>query len=617
MAEKKLTDASIASASEIADGDIFHMVDVSDTTDDPTGTSKKTSFSLVKDYFVSTTDEYKVIPSTFDWSSIPAGHNNSSWEINDDFDLTGIDVTLPSNVVLIFNGGKLSNYTTLTGDNTSILADYSTQIFDSTGTIDGDWSIGKASPNWFGAKGDWNGTTGTDNNEAFLKTKEFCLDEDIEFYIPAGGRYYIAGDLDLWKVKNVNIEASIVGDGSNEIVCGYSSNTSQPTKYKFFNTEDVVLKFQGIKNAYVDIKKADEVIVWADGDYVTPNTSNKEIHSAAYNHFVFGFVVTLKLHSELTSSDIGWINQNHFWINRITNLYVDGNYPHNNNIFYNTTFENSVIDFEQGTSNIFRTVRFEGTVDLTFSENTHTNLFELSWNNTKGSFYQNKVPTYTDLGVNNNVAYVQNIGQQDVVLLDINPTSENYDLAHIVRNGNNELKLTNNFQDIFFTEFIKIETDFGVSFESISAFRFTVYVYDETKTAITTVEDPNVVVGDGYTWNSAGYYTVSANVDSRALLIMKSGEATYVKIQLLSGNAVDDTTFEKIVIKARYDNKTYLSIPLNVPNTLVASSIPTEGTWGVGDRVYNTAPTASGYIGWVCVTAGTPGTWKGFGTIQA
>jgi hypothetical protein len=44
---------------------------------------------------------------------------------------------------------------------------------------------------------------------------------------------------------------------------------------------------------------------------------------------------------------------------------------------------------------------------------------------------------------------------------------------------------------------------------------------------------------------------------------------------------------------------------------------PSTGTWNQGDMVYNTAPAAAGYIGWVCVTTGTPGVWKGFGLIQA
>lgn len=44
-------------------------------------------------------------------------------------------------------------------------------------------------------------------------------------------------------------------------------------------------------------------------------------------------------------------------------------------------------------------------------------------------------------------------------------------------------------------------------------------------------------------------------------------------------------------------------------------SAPTTGTWAVGDIVWDTSPTAGGTIGWVCTTAGTPGTWKAFGTI--
>jgi len=47
------------------------------------------------------------------------------------------------------------------------------------------------------------------------------------------------------------------------------------------------------------------------------------------------------------------------------------------------------------------------------------------------------------------------------------------------------------------------------------------------------------------------------------------------------------------------------------------SAAPTVGTWAVGSLVYNSAPTAGGYVGWVCTTAGTPGTWKTFGAISA
>jgi Pectate lyase superfamily protein len=45
------------------------------------------------------------------------------------------------------------------------------------------------------------------------------------------------------------------------------------------------------------------------------------------------------------------------------------------------------------------------------------------------------------------------------------------------------------------------------------------------------------------------------------------------------------------------------------------SGVPTSGTWSKGDLIYNTNPTAGGYVGWICTVSGTPGTWKGFGLI--
>ena len=47
-----------------------------------------------------------------------------------------------------------------------------------------------------------------------------------------------------------------------------------------------------------------------------------------------------------------------------------------------------------------------------------------------------------------------------------------------------------------------------------------------------------------------------------------------------------------------------------------SSAAPTTGTWARGDIVFNNAPSAAGKIGWVCTTAGTPGTWKAWGAID-
>lgn len=49
----------------------------------------------------------------------------------------------------------------------------------------------------------------------------------------------------------------------------------------------------------------------------------------------------------------------------------------------------------------------------------------------------------------------------------------------------------------------------------------------------------------------------------------------------------------------------------------VGTAAPTSGTWAQGDIIYDTTPTAGGFIGWVCTSSGTPGTWKTFGAISA
>jgi hypothetical protein len=59
-----------------------------------------------------------------------------------------------------------------------------------------------------------------------------------------------------------------------------------------------------------------------------------------------------------------------------------------------------------------------------------------------------------------------------------------------------------------------------------------------------------------------------------------------------------------------------LAVQNGAISTLYASTIPASGTWAVGDIVYVVTPASGANIGWVCTAAGTPGTWKLFGTIS-
>lgn len=50
--------------------------------------------------------------------------------------------------------------------------------------------------------------------------------------------------------------------------------------------------------------------------------------------------------------------------------------------------------------------------------------------------------------------------------------------------------------------------------------------------------------------------------------------------------------------------------------SLISPATPTVGTYVAGDIIYDDNPTAGGNVGRVCVTSGTPGTWKTFGAIS-
>jgi hypothetical protein len=56
---------------------------------------------------------------------------------------------------------------------------------------------------------------------------------------------------------------------------------------------------------------------------------------------------------------------------------------------------------------------------------------------------------------------------------------------------------------------------------------------------------------------------------------------------------------------------------LTALRTAADSAAPTSGAWLRGDRVWNSTPSAAGVPGWVCVTAGTPGTWKAMAVLAS
>ena len=56
----------------------------------------------------------------------------------------------------------------------------------------------------------------------------------------------------------------------------------------------------------------------------------------------------------------------------------------------------------------------------------------------------------------------------------------------------------------------------------------------------------------------------------------------------------------------KFNNKLHLS----------AEESPKSGSFNLGDIVWNSNPQQRGYVGWVCIRAGSPGVWNGFGKID-
>ena len=111
---------------------------------------------------------------------------------------------------------------------------------------------------------------------------------------------------------------------------------------------------------------------------------------------------------------------------------------------------------------------------------------------------------------------------------------------------------------------------------------------------------------------------------------IRVGSYTTSKMSLLTDNK------ERIVIKEQggVEVKGTLGIKVQYPGedvdlqvagairfmdkkVAVGSEAPTTGSNNIGDIVYSNDPEAGGWMGWVCIISGTPGTWKRFGKIEA
>ena len=101
--------------------------------------------------------------------------------------------------------------------------------------------------------------------------------------------------------------------------------------------------------------------------------------------------------------------------------------------------------------------------------------------------------------------------------------------------------------------------------------------------------------------------------------VMVPTGATYVVLRTISdsGNVATDLLIAAQEISCGIDVSPYVLPDYPAQTVSYDTAAPTTGIWAVGDIVWKTNVAAAGSPGWVCTTAGTPGTWKTMAAVSA
>jgi hypothetical protein len=159
------------------------------------------------------------------------------------------------------------------------------------------------------------------------------------------------------------------------------------------------------------------------------------------------------------------------------------------------------------------------------------------------------------------------------------------------------------------------------------------YITDNANVTVSGFNRKFSVAGFDYTGNGE-VATISCDSSSYATIIGSNVSAptggspsTRYSIKGDGGNVniintIIDNTTSNIGSNISGTNATFTNANFTTALTInsaitvrAGTAAPVVGSYGKGDIVFNSNATAGGYVGFVCVAGGTPGTWKEFGAI--
>lgn len=258
--------------------------------------------------------------------------------------------------------------------------------------------------------------------------------------------------------------------------------------------------------------------------------------------------------------------------------------------------------------------------------------------------YENSLTSSNGIGINGDCQKV--IIQNNIIKNNINgiKTSDRYDtypsdisiLSNVIDNNSQNGISISSYNTFVTGNRISNNTQDGIySKNSDNIFINDNIVYNSNRNGMlintsTNINIDNCILFDNRSvgiasGTNAGNACSNINISNCTLYKTDTGTQT-TGIQILYGDNIKVLSCKCFNHVVDYDinrNTTNFISQLNpifaksvIKSLMYSNAIPLSGTYNVGDIVLYTSPTAGGYIGAVCTVAGTPGTWKQFGSIS-
>lgn len=202
-------------------------------------------------------------------------------------------------------------------------------------------------------------------------------------YLPADVTVQADGVVNLRNVPVVDFQGVVKVGAAGMVVAGDTSRQRLGQRLMFRDVThtassqtNVALRFVGMKQAFVDVRKSSSLELYADD-------SDPTMDSLSYSTFSLGQVGNLAITGKGTKA---WITELIFLGGDIKNVTVSGEYSHNSITFFKPCFEGGTLDFQCGTRIRAVDARCEQGTKVRFGASTNRVVIEDSFLSNRTSY---------------------------------------------------------------------------------------------------------------------------------------------------------------------------------------------------------------------------------------